>query len=102
MFACLSCVESLDFRRASTTLSRRKYCIEKEGKSEQKQSPRSRRAGIAQHGDPIFNRARARTTFFLTALSLCEFRRATEQAVTVFANYLCEVLQLTALPKMDQ
>ena len=55
------------------------YCIEKEEKSEQKQPPRSRRAGTAQRGARIFYRARAdRIQYFLAALSPRKFRLATE------------------------
>ena len=65
--------------RASTALSRRKYCIGKEETSRQKQPPRSHGARTAQHGGLIFYRARA-DHIFLTALSPREFRCATEAA----------------------
>ena len=58
------------FHRASTVLSRRKYCIGKEEKSEQQQQqPRSRRAGTAQRGAPVFYHARADSIFPRRAVS---------------------------------
>ena len=59
------------FHRAGIALSRPKYCIDKEEKSEQKQPLCSLRAG------PIFYRART-DSIFLAALYPREFRRATE------------------------
>ena len=52
------------FHLASTALSRRKYCIEEEEKSGQKQVPRSRRAPAAQRGAPIFYRTHVERILF--------------------------------------
>ena len=72
--------------RAITALSRRKYCIGKEKKSGQKQPPRSCRAPSAlgpRNAVLRFSTALAQSAFFLAALSLREFRRATEAGSTL-------------------
>ena len=76
--ACLSSsAESLNFHRASTALSRRKFCIEKE-KKVSKNNPRAPLALGPRRPVLQFSTELARNAFFLSALSPREFRCATE------------------------
>ena len=76
--ACLSSsAESLNFHRASTALSRRKFCIEKE-KKVSKNNHHSSTALGPRSTELKFSTALSRTAFFLSVLSPREFHRATE------------------------
>ena len=69
------------FHRASTALSRRKYCVGKEGKGRQKQPPRSCPAGTAQRSAPLFYRVRADRIFFSPCYLRASFAAPLRQAV---------------------
>ena len=73
------------FHRACTALSRRKYCIEKEEKSDHKQSP----LFFNQ-----FSTALARTAFFSPRCRHARLRRATEAGINKGVRRIRRILRL--------